>query len=117
MTAWEAMIAISAVVDVFLTKVWDDQVLGRFFAGMGTDTRDQLRKKNKNLLCFNTGGPCQKINRPLELTHKGMGITDFYIVVNHLVATLKDFKVHEREHDEVMDKIGNLRSEIVERNS
>lgn len=111
--------AISAVVDVFLTRVWDDPVVGRFFVGMGTDTRDQLRQKNKNLLCFNTGGPCQKINRPLELTHKGLEITDkeFDIVVNHLAATLKEFKVPEREHDEVMAKIGNLRSYIVERKS
>ncbi len=111
--------AISAVVDAFLTRVWDDPIVGRFFVGMGTDTRDQLRQKNKNLLCFNTGGPCQKINRPLELTHKGLGITDkeFDIVVNHLAATLKEFKVPEREHDEVMAKIGNLRSYIVERKS
>ncbi len=53
--------AISAVVDVFLTKVWEDPVVGRFFVGMGTDTRDQLRPKNKNLMCANTGGPCKKI--------------------------------------------------------
>ncbi len=93
--------------------------MGRFFVGMGTDTRDQLRQKNKNLLCFNTGGPCQKIHRPLELTYKGLESTDieFDIVVNHLTATLKEFKVPAREHDEVMAKIGNLRSYIVERKS
>ena len=55
--------AISAVVDEFLQRVWDDPTVGRFFVGMGTDTRNQLRQKNKNLLCSNTGGPCKKINR------------------------------------------------------
>lgn len=50
--------AISAVVDVFLTSVWEDPVVSRFFVGMGTASRDQLRQKNKNLLCFSTGGPC-----------------------------------------------------------
>jgi hemoglobin len=111
--------AISAVVDVFLQRVWDDPVVGRYFMGMGTDTRDKLRQKNKNLLCHNTGGPCQKINRPLDLTHEGLGITDkeFDIVVNHLGATLKDFKIPEREHHEVMAKVGTLRSYIVEQKS
>lgn len=111
--------AISAVVDVFLTTVWDDPVVDRFFVRIGTATLDQLRQKNKNLLCFNTGGPCQKINRPLELTHKGLGITEkeFDIVANHSAATLKEFKVPEREYDEVMAKIGNLRSYSIERKS
>jgi truncated hemoglobin YjbI len=82
----EAYDAIAAIVDVFLQRMWDDPVVGRFFVGMGTDTRNKLRQKNKNLLCYNTGGPCQKINRPLDMTHKGLGITDqeFDIVVNHL---------------------------------
>ena len=108
--------AISAVVDVFLDKVWSDPQIDRFFVGMGTDTRDQLRQKNKNLLCHNTGGPCKKINRPLKVAHAGLGITDkeFDIVVNHLGDTLKEFKVPQREQEEVMAKVRNLRSYIVE---
>ncbi|MDA0738003.1 MAG: group 1 truncated hemoglobin [Nitrospirae bacterium] len=109
--------AISAVVDEFLQRVWDDPVVGRYFVGMGTDTRNQLRQKNKNLLCFNTGGPCKKINRPLDVTHEGLGITDqeFDIVVNHLDRTLNHFKVPEPEHQEVLTKVGNLRSYVVEK--
>ncbi len=38
--------AISAVVDVFLTKAWEDPVVGRYWVGMGTNTRNQLRQKN-----------------------------------------------------------------------
>ena len=83
---------------------------------MGTDTRNQLRQKNKNLLCHNTGGPCKKINRPLKLAHEGLGLTDkdFDIVVGHLSTTLKEFKVPQREYDEVMTKVSGLRSYIVE---
>jgi len=107
---------ISAVVDVFLIKVWADPVVGRYFVGMGTDTRNQLRQKNKNLMCANTGGPCKKINRPLKLAHEGLGITneEFDIVVNHLVDTLKEFKVPQQEHDELMKKVWGLRSYVVE---
>jgi len=108
--------AISAVVDVFLIKVWEDPVVGRFFVGMGTDTRNQLRQKNKNLMCANTGGPCKKINRPLAEAHVGLGITDkeFDIVAGHLVTTLKEFKVPQKEFDELMTKVGGLRDYVVE---
>ena len=108
--------AISAVVDVFLTKVWEDPVVGRFFVGMGTDTRNQLRQKNKNLMCASTGGPCKKINRPLGEAHVGLGITDkeFDIVAGHLVTTLKEFKVPQKEFDELMTKVGGLRDYVVE---
>jgi hemoglobin len=108
--------AISAVVDVFLVKIWEDPVVGRFFVGMGTDTRNLLRQKNKNLLCFNTGGPCKKINRPLGEAHVGLNITDteFDIVVGHIGTTLKEFKVPQKEYDEVMKKVGGLRPYVVE---
>jgi len=108
--------AISAVVDVFLTKVWEDPVVGRFFVGMGTDTRNQLRQKNKNLMCANTGGSCKKINRPLDQAHVGLGITDkeFDIVAGHLGTTLKEFKVPQKEYDELMTKVGGLRGYVVE---
>jgi hemoglobin len=108
--------AISAVVDVFLIKVWEDPVVGRFFVGMGTDTRNQLRQKNKNLMCANTGGPCKKINRPLAEAHVGLGITDkeFDIVAGHLGTTLKEFKVPQKEFDELMTKVGGLRDYVVE---
>jgi len=109
--------AISAVVDEFLRRVWDDPTVGRFFVGMGTDTRNQLAQKNKNLLCYNTGGPCKKINRPLNVTHEGLGISnqEFDIVMNHLDYTLNDFKVPDRERKEVMAKVRKLRSYVVER--
>ncbi len=108
--------AISAVVDVFLTKIWEDPVVGRYFVGMGTDTRNQLRQKNKNLMCANTGGPCKKINRPLGEAHVGLGVTDkeFDIVAGHLVTTLKEFKVPQKELDELMTKVGGLRDYVVE---
>ena len=85
---------------------------------MGTDTRNQLRQKNKNLLCYNTGGPCKKINRPLDVTHEGLGITDqeFNIVLYHLADTLKEFKVPQKEQNELMNKIRNLQPYIVEGN-
>ena len=108
---------ISQIVDGFLKRMWADPQVGRFFVGMGTDTRDQLRQKNKLLLCKNTGGPCRTINRSMKLAHGGLGITenDWQIAVNHFVETLKSIKVGEPEQQELLQIIGGLKGSIVER--
>ena len=58
----------------------------------------------------------KKINRPLGEAHVGLGITDkeFDIVAGHLGTTLKEFKVPQQEHDELMTKVGGLRNYVVE---
>jgi hemoglobin len=57
-------------------------------------------------MCANTGGPCKTINRPLAQAHVGLGVTDkeFDIVAGHLGTTLKEFKVPQKEYNELMVK-------------
>ena len=109
--------AISAVVDAFADRLFADQKIGKFFVGMSTDSRAGFKQKNKNLVCAVTGGPCQVISRPAKTAHAGLGITgaDFEVVVNHLVAVLDSFKVPTGEKKELLDIIGTLRADIVER--
>ncbi len=108
--------AISAVVDDFASKLFADPVVGKRFFGMGDDTRQGFRQKNKNLVCFATGGPCKVISRPAAVVHGGLGIkaSEFDIVVNHLVDTLNKFGVPEQERQELLIIIGSLRPDIVE---
>ncbi len=108
--------AISAVVDDFAAKLFADPVVGKRFFGMGDDSREGFRQKNKNLVCFVTGGPCKLISRSAAVTHGGMGIkaSEFDIVVNHLVDTLNKFEVPEQEQQELLAIIGTLRPDIVE---
>lgn len=108
--------AVSAVVDDFAAKLFADPVVGARFFGMGTDTREAFRQKNKNLVCAATGGPCQIISRSAAQTHDGLGITasEFNIVAQHLVDTLNKFNVPEKEQSELMAIIGSLRPDIVE---
>ena len=108
--------AISAVVDDFAAKLFADPVVGKRFFGMGDDTRQGFRQKNKNLVCFVTGGPCKVISRPARVVHGGLGIkaSEFDIVVNHLVDTLNKFEVPEKEQQELLTIIGTLRPDIVE---
>ena len=108
--------AISAVVDDFAAKLFADPVVGKRFFGMGDDTREGSRQKNKNLVCVVTGGPCKVISRPAAVVHGGLGIkaSEFDIVFNHLVVTLNKFEVPEKEQQELLDIIGTLRPDIVE---
>ena len=109
--------AISAVVEDFAPKLFNDPKVGRFFVGMSTDTKEQFKQKNKNLICNVTGGPCKVISRPPKTAHAGLGITedDFNVVVQHLVDTLNKFKVPDAEQKELLGIIGSLKKDIVEK--
>ena len=109
--------AISAVVEDFAPKLFNDPKVGRFFVGMGSDTREQFKQKNKNLICNVTGGPCKIISRPAKTAHAGLGITeeDFNVVVQHLVDTLNKFKVPAPEQKELLAIVGSLKADIVEK--
>ena len=108
--------AISAVVDDFAPKLFNDPRIAHFFRGMGTDTRKQFMQKNKNLVCNVTGGPCKIISRPAKTVHGGLGITEkeFNIVVQHLVDSLDKFKVPAAEKAELLEIVGSLKPDIVE---
>ncbi len=108
--------AVSAVVDDFAAKLFNDPVVGARFFGMSDDSREGFRQKNKNLVCAATGGPRKIISRSAATTHGGLGIkaSEFAIVAQHLVDTLNKFNVPEKEHNELMAIIASLRPDIVE---
>lgn len=108
---------ISPVVDDFEDRLFVDPTVGKYFVGMGTDTRETFKQKTTNLVCNVTGGPCKVISRSAKTTHAGLGITnaEFDIVVGHLSESLDKYKVPAAEHKEVMAIIETLRKDIVER--
>ncbi len=107
---------ISNIIDGFLQRMFTDPQVGRYFVGMGTDTREHLRQKNKLFMCKNTGGPCKIINRKMKLTHEGLSITysDWNVAVTHLTQTLQTLKIKEQEQRELLHLIGSLQVKIVE---
>ncbi|MDC0937123.1 group 1 truncated hemoglobin [Pirellulales bacterium] len=109
--------AISAVVEDFANKLFTDPKVKQFFRGMGTDTKESFKQKNKNLLTAVTGGPAKIISRPAKTAHGGLNITqgDFNVVADHLKVTLEKFNVPEREISEVFAIIATLQPDIVER--
>ncbi len=109
--------AISAVVDDFAMKLFNDPVVGVRFKGMGTDSRNGFRQKNKNLVCAATGGGCQIISRPAIVAHTGLNISEdeWNIVFDHLVGTLDSFGVPRQEKSELLVIIRSLKADIVGR--
>jgi hemoglobin len=109
--------AIAAVTDDFIGRLVADESLARFFAGHGTDSKQRIRQHVVDFLCMATGGPCVYKGRDMRTTHAGLGISeaDWNRSVQHLVATLKRFKVPQKEHDELLAAASSVKKDIVEK--
>ena len=107
--------AIAAVVDDFLARMGNDDMLSRHFEGMSEKDNRRTRQLIVDMMCAATGGPCYYTGRDMVTTHTGMGITeeDWRRSADHLVATLDAFKVPDREKGEVMDIISSTKNDIV----
>jgi len=109
--------ALAAVTDDFIGRLIADPQLGRFFQGVSTDSQKRIRQLVVDQLCAATGGPCLYIGRDMKTAHAGLGITerDWEASVKHLVATLDKFGVPEREKNEVLAALTQLKADIVQK--
>ena len=105
--------AITAVVENFRDRVAGDTRINQKFAQ--TDL-GRLRKMLIDQVCEAAGGPCKYTGRSMKDAHKGMKVTsgEFDALVQDLVATLNQFKVGNKEQDEVLSVLGPLKTDIVE---
>jgi hypothetical protein len=84
--------AISAVVDDFAEKIFNNSVVGKRFFSTSKDSRDGFKQKNKNLICAVTGGPCKVISRDAKTAHGGLGIKaccQYQKIIQHLCSLKK----------------------------
>ena len=109
--------AIAAVTDSFLGKLGSDPALKGFFAGHSQDSLTRTRQHIVDQLCMATGGPCKYTGRDMKTVHTGLGITEEHwnTSVKHLVATLDEFKVPQKEKDELLAIASSLKKDIVEK--
>lgn len=108
--------AIAAVTDSFIGKLSSDANLKKFFVGHSTESLKRIRQLVVDQLCMATGGPCHYIGRDMKSSHAGLGITeaDWDASVKHLVATLDEFKVPQKEKDELLAIASSLKKDIVD---
>jgi hemoglobin len=109
--------AIAAVVDDFVGRLIADKKFERFFAGHSTDSKKRIRQHIVDQFCAAAGGPCIYTGRTMKDSHAGLGITEdeWNAAAQHLVATLDKFKVGAQEKKELLDFVGSLKNDIVEK--
>ncbi len=107
--------AIAAVTDEFLGRVIGDPQLSGYWAGHSEDTMKKERQLIVDYLVAATGGPVFYTGRDMNTSHLGLGITEseYDTLMVHCVATLDNFKVPEKEKNEVCSFLNGLRPEIV----
>ncbi len=104
--------AITAVVDAFVANVAADTRINRFFANTDIPT---LKMHLVNQIGEATGGPEKYTGRDMKTAHAGLMITkaDFDALVEDLVKALDQFKVPEREKNELLGLLGPMEKDIV----
>lgn len=111
--------AIAAVIDNSAQRIFNDPLIGKYFIGLSTNSKQRLRQLLIDQFCQATGGPCIYTGRSMKLSHSGIGggLTDeeFQAFVNDVGAALDDLKVRQQEKNEVLAFVNSLRDEIVER--
>ncbi len=90
--------------------------LGRFWANRGNDGVQREKQLVINFIVNRAGGPLFYAGREMELSHKGMKISDsdWRILMEHLRATLEKFKLHRRERSDVISFIESTKATMVE---
>ena len=108
--------AIAAVTDNFVPRLVNDPALAKYFVH-SKDTLMHIRQLAVDLICSATGGPCVYIGREMKTAHAGLGITaaEWDKTVVHFTATLDHFKVPAKERQELLDIVGKLKADIVEK--
>lgn len=105
---------VATVVSDLVEIMRTDPVSGHIFRKVN---HKRLKTKIAEQLCTLTGGPCAFDGDDMKTTHAGIPITetDFYRLVEHLVAILDQHGVGSREKNELLAILAPLKRDVVTR--
>lgn len=108
--------AIAAVTDNFVPRLVADPALAKYFVH-SKDTLMRIRQLAVDMICAATGGPCVYIGRDMKTAHAGLGISavEWDKAVGHFSATLDHLKVPSKERQELLEMVGKLKMDIVDK--
>ncbi len=110
--------AIDMVVNDFIDTVGSDQRIENPKVGerLGEIDIRRLKQLVAEQVCMATGGPCKYTGRDMKSSHAGLDITndEFDYVVDDLVKTLNQYKVPEKEQQELLLLLAPMRADIVQ---
>jgi truncated hemoglobin YjbI len=106
--------AVREVVSRFYRRVLADPGLAATFEGVDTE---RLEDHQVAFFTMALGGPNTYSGRAMAAAHRGRDITDtqFDLVAGHLAAVLEELGVDQSAIATVMETVGPLRSDVVER--
>ena len=111
--------AIATVIDDSAAFIFADPVIGKYFIGLSTNSKQRLRQLLVDQFCQAAGGPCVYTGRTMKLSHSGMdgGLTnsEFNAFANGVSQALDKNRVNQSEKVEVLAFVNSLRSKIVEK--
>ena len=108
--------AIAAAIDELLPRLTSDPRIGVYWKGKCRDSMNKDRQLLVDFSCAATGGPARYVGRDMKMSHAGLGISesDWNVLMRHIVATLQDLGVAEKEKDEFISLVETLKGDIVE---
>ena len=104
--------AIGQVVDQFYDRVMADEQVAHYFDDVDMETQ---RAHQTQSISAVAGGPVDYSGEDMETAHDDLGITkpDFYVIVEHLDATLREFDVAPEDREAVLEAIAQYEDDIV----
>ncbi len=104
--------AITAVVGTFLDNVAADATINARFKNADLPG---LKAKLIDQICEASGGPCKYTGKKMEDAHAGMQIKDeeFNALVGDLVKSLDQYKVGDKEKQDLLGALGGMKDKIV----
>ena len=105
------MPTIDSLVDSFYEKVLADPELQSYFKHA---PMNKLQRMQKEFFCAATGGPITYSGRPLGEVHRGLAISrrEFGRFTEHLLDTLKEIGVEEKDAYEIISHVNLYADEI-----
>jgi hemoglobin len=109
--------AVNAMVDEWMRMNLADQRVAASFAPVTTkpDHLGRMRRGLVDQICEVSDGPCQYKGPDMKKVHGNMGVTEdqFLIVSDNLVQSMQKLGIQEREKNELLSRIAELRFDIV----
>jgi hemoglobin len=103
--------AVAALVTSFYDNVLADEELAPFFKHV---PMDKLKHMQREFFAAALDGPVAYNGRPFSEVHAGRGIQPKHLkrFVDHLVATLKDSAIEERDVYDIISRINTYADDI-----
>jgi hemoglobin len=107
---------VKQVIDKFIENVTQDPAVMKSFKNTKGAKLEAFKKNLADQLCEIASGPCKYSGKDMKTAHRGMKITDaqFDSLVNDLKLAMVEAKVGDAEQQELLEKLGPLREDIVE---